>query len=294
MATVGFIGFGELGATLAGALAGPGGHDVHAWSRPRADSEAAAALTARIEAAGATQAGSLEAVLDGADLVLSVLPGSASEELAERALALLPAGACFADLATAPPEAKERAAARAAEREVLYVDGAVLGTVAASGPELPVAAAGSGAERLRELTAATGMAVEPIGADAGTAARLKLVRSVYMKGRDALVLETMLAARRLGVEDAVARSIAGPGEQVPFTELSERVLRALAVHAGRRAEELASSAALVRELGIDPLLSEAGAERLRRLAELGLRERFGGERPADGRATLDAADERGS
>jgi 3-hydroxyisobutyrate dehydrogenase-like beta-hydroxyacid dehydrogenase len=290
MATVGFIGFGELGATLAGALAGPGGHDVHAWSRPRADSEAAAALTARIEAAGATQAGSLEAVLDGADLVLSVLPGSASEELAERALALLPAGACFADLATAPPEAKERAAARAAEREVLYVDGAV----AASGPELPVAAAGSGAERLRELTAATGMAVEPIGADAGTAARLKLVRSVYMKGRDALVLETMLAARRLGVEDAVARSIAGPGEQVPFTELSERVLRALAVHAGRRAEELASSAALLRELGIDPLLSEAGAERLRRLAELGLRERFGGERPADGRATLDAADERGS
>jgi 3-hydroxyisobutyrate dehydrogenase-like beta-hydroxyacid dehydrogenase len=126
---------------------------------------------------------------------------------------------------------------------------------------------------------------------AGTAARLKLVRSVFMKGRDALVLEMMLAARRLGVEDEVARSIAGPGEQVPFTELSERVLRALAVHAGRRAEELDSSAALLRELGVDPLVTEAGAERLRRLAATGLRERLGGERPPDGRATLDAAEE---
>jgi hypothetical protein len=99
----------------------------------------------------------------------------------------------------------------------------------------------------------------------------------------------MLAARKLGVEDEVARSIAGPGEQVPFTELSERVLRALAVHAGRRSDELESAAALLRELGVDPVLTEAGADRLRRIA--GLREHFGGERPADGRATLDAISE---
>jgi hypothetical protein len=110
-----------------------------------------------------------------------------------------------------------------------------------------------------------------------------------MKGRDALVLEMMLAARRLGVEDAVVRSIAGPGEQAPFADLAERVLRALAVHAGRRADELESSAELLRELGVEPTVTEAGAERLRRLAELGLRERFGGERPPSGSDTLDAA-----
>jgi hypothetical protein len=93
----------------------------------------------------------------------------------------------------------------------------------------------------------------------------------------------------LGVEDEVARSIAGPGEQVPFTELSERVLRALAVHAGRRSQELESAAALLRELGVDPVVTEAGADRLRRIA--GLREHFGGERPADGSTTLDAAED---
>lgn len=43
-------------------------------------------------------------------------------------------------------------------------------------------------------------------------------------------------------------------------------------------------------LGVEPIMASAGAERLRRLAELGLRERLGGERPPDGRATLDAAD----
>jgi 3-hydroxyisobutyrate dehydrogenase-like beta-hydroxyacid dehydrogenase len=267
MGIVAFIGYGELGGVLGAALGEV--HEVRAWSRSRP--------------------GSLEEAVAGASLVISAVPGAASEEVAARVLPLLGPEACFADLTAAPPDAKERAA----ELHPLYADGAVLGTVAMSGHEVPIAVAGTGAERFRELAAPAGLRVEVLaGAAAGAAARLKLVRSVYMKGRDALVLEMMLAARRLGVEDEVARSIAGPGEQVPFTELSDRVLRALAVHAGRRAEELGSSAALLRELGVDPIVTEAGAERLRKLAELGLRERFGGERPADGSATLDAADKR--
>ena len=265
MATVAFIGYGELGSVLSGALARV--HDVRAWSRSRP--------------------GSLEETVDGAALVVSAVPGSAAEGVAERVLPLLSDDACFADLTAARPEAKERAA----ERHGFYADGAVLGTVATSGHEVPIAAAGAGAERFRELVAPAGLRVEVLdGAAAGTAARLKLVRSVYMKGRDALVLEMMLAARRLGVEDTVVRSIAGPGEQVPFADLSDRVLRALAVHASRRAEELDSSAELLRELGVEPTVTEAGAERLRRLGERGLRERFGGERPARGSDTLDALD----
>ena len=265
MATIALIGYGELGSVLGGALATV--HDVRAWSRSRP--------------------GSLEEAVDGAALVISAVPGTAAEEVAERILPLLGPDACFADLSAAPPESKERAAAR----HDFYADGAVLGTVATSGHEVPIAAAGGGAERFRDLVAPAGLRVEVlVGAEAGTAARLKLVRSVYMKGRDALVLEMMLAARRLGVEDAVVRSIAGPGEQVPFADLSDRVLRALAVHAGRRAEELDSSAALLRELGVEPTVTEAGAERLRWLAERGLRERFGGERPPRGTDTLDAAD----
>jgi hypothetical protein len=65
----------------------------------------------------------------------------------------------------------------------------------------------------------------------------------------------------------------------------------MAVHAGRRADELALSADLVRASGVEPLLSEAGAARLRWIAELGLREHFGGERPTDPDAVLAALDE---
>ena len=220
---------------------------------------------------------------------MSAVPGAASADVARDVIPLLAAGACFADMTAAPPASKEEAARAAAERGVLYADAAVLGTVAMSGAAVPIAAAGTGAQALRALATPAGLAIEVIGDEAGQAARLKLVRSVYMKGRDALVLEMMIAARRLGLENEVAASIAGPGEQVPFPELSERVLSALAIHAGRRAEELGSSAEVLRGAGVDPIVTVAGSERLRRLAELGLRERLGGVRPDDGSATLDAA-----
>jgi 3-hydroxyisobutyrate dehydrogenase-like beta-hydroxyacid dehydrogenase len=259
-----FLGFGELARVLGSALARD--HEVRSWSRSH---------------------GTLTSALEDTQAVISAVPGSAAEEVFALALPFLSTDTLYVDLTAAAPRVKEACAAQHA----LYVDGAVLGTVATSGAAVPIATAGEGAERFRDLVGPAGLNVSVLDGPAGTAARLKLVRSVYMKGRDALVLEMMLAARRLGLEDEVTRSIAGPGEQVPFTELSERVLRALAVHAGRRSEELDSSAALLRELGVDPLVTEAGSARLRRLAERGLRERFGGERPADGRATLDAIDE---
>jgi 3-hydroxyisobutyrate dehydrogenase-like beta-hydroxyacid dehydrogenase len=270
MATVAFIGFGELGASLGGAFSAAG-HEVRAWTR-----------TTPRDALGAT--------VDGAGLVISAVPGTVSAEVARDVIPLVAAGACFADMTAAAPSVKEEAAHAAAERGVLYADAAVLGTVAMSGAAVPIAAAGSGGEALRALGTPSGLSIEVIGGAAGQAARLKLIRSVFMKGRDALVLEMMVAARRLGLEDEVVASIAGPGEQVPFAELSDRVLRALAIHAGRRADELESSAALLRdEAGVDPIVTTAGSERLRRLAELGLRERLGGVRPDDGSTTLDAA-----
>jgi len=124
----------------------------------------------------------------------------------------------------------------------------------------------------------------------GQASRVKLLRSVYMKGRDALVMEMLLAARVHGIERAVVESIQGAGERVPFPQIADRIVCAMAVHAGRRADELAMSAQLLRSSAVEPIVTEAGSERLRWIAELGLREHFGGQRPADPEVVLDAID----
>jgi 3-hydroxyisobutyrate dehydrogenase-like beta-hydroxyacid dehydrogenase len=292
IAAVAIVGFGELGEALARVLRDAGRAAPRAFNRPRAAPADADALRRRMEAAGAEPAATLKSALAGAELVLVCVPGAASREIADRARAVLAPGALYADLATASGEDKETAAEVIAGAGGRYVDAAVLGAVAAAGARVPILAAGAGAFSFAEAGAGFGLAVTPLQAPAGAAARVKLLRSVYLKGRDALIAEMLLAARRHDVEQVVADSIQGPGEEVPFPALADRVLTSLALHAGRRADELRSSAALLRASGVEAAVTEGAVLRLQLLAEVGLAERFGGVRPTDATQVLDEFERR--
>lgn len=292
MAVFAFIGFGELGTALARGLGHSGAHRLRAYTRERAQPAAASALAERLYRAQTHRCDTLDEAITGATAVLSVVPAQASLTVVAQCAPLLQPGTYFVDFSAAPVADKKAGAVLIAEADALYVDAAVLGTVSASGFEVPILASGPGAGGWQTLVEPEGLRVEAIDAPTGDATLVKLLRSVYMKGRDALIVEMMLAARRYGLEERVADSIQGPGEQVPFPAVAERVLCALALHAERRADELLASSAVVRAAGVDPLISRAGAEVLRGVAALGLGNAFGLERPADARRVLAAIDER--
>lgn len=281
MAVFAFVGFGELGSTLAARLGHSQKHEVRAYVPERSRPGAEAALATRLERAGVRQSRSLGELAAGATAVLSAVPGSAARDVVQRCAPVLPPGAYYVDLTAAPVAHKEEGAALVSAAGGRYVDAAVLGTIAASGFGVPIAASGPGAHGWQALVAPEGLGVDVLDAPAGHATLLKLLRSVYMKGRDALVVEMLLAAQHYGLERRVAESIAGPGERLPFPALAERVLCSLAVHAERRADELVASGDVVHEAGVEPVMARAAQEVLRGLAELGLRGAFDGERPAD-------------
>ena len=200
-----------------------------------------------------------------ADVVLSCVTGSASLALAEQAASAMTTGCLFVDAPSCAPEAKEEAARVIEASGCGYVDAAVLGSVAALGGDVPFLVAGTGAPRFSELSHDLGLTVTVLDGPAGKAARLKLIRSVFLKGRDALVVEMLLAAQREGVVDALVASIGGPAEQVTFDALAARICTSLTRHAGRRAEELQASADLLRQLDVEPAAVDGAVRRLRSL-----------------------------
>lgn len=277
---VAFIGFGELAGALAGALRSAGVDSPRVFTRRRPDAVRATAASARMSAAGVRPAETLGEALRGADLVLSCVPGQAAAAVAAEAAGALERGALYVGLATSSPEDEERAAEAVGRAGGGYVDAAVMGAVETSGGAVPMLAAGTGAAAFRDLAEPLGLVVSAIDEPAGAATRVKLLRSVYMKGRDALVAEMMLAARRHGLEDAVAASIAGPGEEVAFPALAERIICSLARHAGRRADELEASSGLLDAADLEAAATAGAVRRLRLLEAVGLAEHFGGTRPS--------------
>lgn len=287
MRSVAFIGYGEFAHAIAGGLS-VAGVDLCAYVRPRRDPSGAGVRADRMRSAHVRAAESIADALAGADVVIAAVPGSAGRTVAEACARHLRHGQLYIDPTSSLPAAKRDTAELVERSGAEYVDVAVLGTVVTAGAHVPMLAAGPSAARWRDEGAAAGLRITAMDGAAGDAALIKLLRTVFMKGRDALVLELLLAARRHGVHEAVLESIGGAGEQVPFPALAERVMCSLAVYAGRRADELADAASLLREVGVEPLMTEAGEDRLRQLAQSGLAARFGGERPHDLAEVLDA------
>ena len=141
-----------------------------------------------------------------------------------------------------------------------FADVALLGPIPQRGLRAPVLASGAGAAAFAELFEPLGMPVEVLSERAGDAAALKLVRSVFMKGLAAAVVESMQAAEIAGQAEWLAKEIAGMVGQ-PYLE---RALEGSRKHAARRVDEMEAARELLVELGVEPRIASASAAAARR------------------------------
>ncbi|GAA3922253.1 DUF1932 domain-containing protein [Microbacterium invictum] len=253
MTTITILGLGEAGSRYARGLAGAGaevrGYDpAHELGDP-----------------AVTQTPTLEEALAGADVVVSLVAGHIAASIADDALPHVRAGAVYADLNSGAPEVKQRIASAAAVRGVLMADVAVLAPVVRAGHRTPLLASGDGATTLADALAPFGVPVDVLEGPAGDASRLRLLRSVFMKGLAALTLEGLTAAQAIGAEDWLRGQIAaelGPDGDA----LLERLVDGSGQHAVRRAHEVRAAVAALEALGTPADMSRATLEWLERLA----------------------------
>jgi 3-hydroxyisobutyrate dehydrogenase-like beta-hydroxyacid dehydrogenase len=113
------------------------------------------------------------------------------------------------------------------------------------------------------------MKLTVVGADTGHAAAIKMIRSVMIKGIEALTMECFLAASRAGVLDEVTASMKNNYPSLDWTKIAEYNLERMASHGERRAAEMEESAATLRELGLEPRMVEATVKDQREMGAIG-------------------------
>jgi len=214
-----------------------------------------------------------QSAVEGCDVVLSVNTAAVALEVASSALPALTAGAVYADLNTASPALKRDLAELAEREDVPFADVGLLGPIPSRGLKAPAVASGRGAQAFADALGPLGMPVTVVSDVAGDAAALKLVRSVFMKGLAAAVLESLRAAEAIGQEEWLREEIAG----VIGEAFLHRLVEGSARHAVRRVDEMEAARDLLLELGVEPRVASASAELLTELAsEHGATMRSGG------------------
>ncbi|MER5388193.1 DUF1932 domain-containing protein [Saccharopolyspora sp. NPDC002686] len=212
---------------------------------------------------GVVRASTPGEAVDDAEVVLSLVGGSAALSAAESVEAFLHPDAVYADMNAGDPAVKAQIAARVGEDR--FADVSVIGSVPTNGEATSVVISGAGAQAAARVFAALGAEVENIGGRPGEATARKLLRSTFMKGLGALIVESVAAGRAAGAEEWVREQISN--ELSGGAGALDRLHDGTYKHAKRRSVEADAATALLDSLGQRPILTRATAELHRGLAD---------------------------
>lgn len=254
MLSVAVLGLGEAGSLFAQDLVMAGAKVV--GFDPVPEKNVPGIQRARSEAEAA----------EGVDLVLSLNWARVALEVAKKVAPVLRPGAVYADLNTASPQLKRALAEILVPKGIRFADVALMSPVPGKGLKTPSLASGPGATDYKDYLAPLGAVVEVVGEAPGEAATRKLLRSVFFKGMAAAVVEALEAARRLGLEAEVRANIAKTFAEAGV-DLVDRLWEGSFRHAQRRLEEMEAASSLLEELGVEPIMTRATAEHLRKILQ---------------------------
>jgi 3-hydroxyisobutyrate dehydrogenase-like beta-hydroxyacid dehydrogenase len=265
-ARVSLLGFGEVGQILAADLHSHGIPKLRVWDPLFAD--ATSTPSRGLLGSAAVAAASAADAVGSADIVVSAVTATECEAAARTAAASIRPDAVFLDLNSVSPETKVRAAGAITRRGGRYIEAAVMSAILPKRCASPILLGGPHATEFLPAAVQLGFTGAAVFSDViGRASAAKMCRSVLIKGLEALLTESLVAARRYGVETTVVESLHGLLPGVDWSALSRYMISRSLQHGQRRAAEMDEVAVTLRSAGIDPAMSIACAARQRWAAD---------------------------
>jgi 3-hydroxyisobutyrate dehydrogenase-like beta-hydroxyacid dehydrogenase len=262
-----FIGFGEAGQAIAAGLREEGIDEIAAWDILFPVAEGAR-LRAAGERIGVRLASSAADAVRNIDVVISAVTAASSYEAAQSVAPYLTGNPCYLDVNSVSP-GRKRATAELLANRARYIDVAILAPIHPARHKTPMLLAGPHVEAAMPVLQALALNTEFAGPTTGAAAAIKMVRSVMIKGIEALTYECFVAAQRAGVVQKVADSLRNNYPTLDWWKIIAYNLERMARHGERRAAEMEEVAATLSELGLDPQMVEATVKRQRAMGALG-------------------------
>lgn len=259
--TVNFIGFGEAGQAFAGA--DDWASDASAFDIQTTRADTRAQKLADYDHCRVSSTDTLSEAVAGADAIISVVTADQALSVAKSSAAHLSAGQIFLDFNSVAPDTKRQAARSVEQSGADYIDVAVMAPVHPKRLGTPLLISGSRADDAVEYLAGAGFTnLRVVGDEVGKASSIKMVRSIMIKGMEALRACCAMSAVRAGVLDDVADSLGA--EWLDKTNYSlDRMLK----HGNRRAAEMEEVTATIEALGVDSGLVRATTDWQRMLSE---------------------------
>lgn len=266
---IGFVGMGEAGGAIVSGW-GAGQPGICAYDIKSDDPATAAEMALRYAKLGITGCNSTAELLAKADLVFCTVTADRAIEAATAAAPHIAQGAYWCDLNSCAPSSKRKSAALIEAAGGRYVDVAVILPVYPKQNLVPLLISGPHAEEIAPILAALPMSLTLVPGDVGAASTIKMIRSVMVKGLEALTAECTMAAVAEGIDEEIFNLLAASHTINDWAARSAYNFERMIVHGERRAAEMEEVAKTLTDLGLPNEMTTASVSWQRRIADAGV------------------------
>ena len=246
--TIGFIGFGEAATAIVA-----GWHDDHIDVGEIAHFDIIKDRTSTSSISDLTQQ---------CETLFSTVTAASAEEVAQQVATTPGMVKQYFDLNSVSPEAKRRNAKHLASVGISYVDVAVMAPIYPHRHKTPMLiSVDQSSTMVHTMTSRFGFNVKTAGENIGRASTIKMLRSIMVKGVEALTDELMRGCDAAGVTQEVLASLEASRTERSWPEQAAYNIERMETHGQRRGDEMSQVVQTLRDLGVSPLMTERTVQR---------------------------------
>lgn len=268
MATeVAFLGFGEAASTFL--LGWRMSTDVVAYAYDiKTTQDGREAMLQVYERSRVKNCDTCQQLVQSGQLVFSLVTADQALVVAREAAKYIEPGTLYLDGNSCAPQSKREASKLIEAAGGCYVDMAIMAPVKTDVKNVPLYICGPYADDAFCQLYRFGVRARIIEGDVGAASFVKMMRSIMVKGLEALSAECFLSAQEAGVLDLVMESLDKSYPAFDWRRQSAYMIERSTKHGIRRAAELAEVKRTIQALGLPNWMAEASANWQQQLGEL--------------------------
>ena len=257
--SIAFIGLGEAASTIISGWGNNRANQIQAFDIKLQSDHTKEEIIARASKLNIQIKFSLKELIRDADLIFSTVTADQALAVAKKVSMHLKKGSFFFDLNSCAPSSKQEACENIQIFDGRYVDVAVMAPVSAKKHLVPLMISGDKTFQARAILEKLPMDVKIIEGPVGRASSIKMVRSIMVKGLEALTAECALAAVEADVLDEVFNSLSAEHPHFDIIKHSIYNFERSLSHGKRRAEELKEVSKMLEDLSLENHMSKATA-----------------------------------
>lgn len=269
---IALVGFGEAAMALVKGWQGLGelplgAFDIKTQNADTSIADAKREDYARLKIAGVEN---IADALKGASVVFCLVTADQAHAAARAVTPYIEKDCLYLDCNSCAPGTKRRSAKCIEDAGGRYVDVAVMSPVYPKLHKTPLLISGPHTKAAMEFLDKLQMDAKVMGEEIGGASSVKMVRSIMMKGLEALFAECVLAGRQAGVDEEVLASLDVTYPGFDFKSRAAYSFERMTAHGRRRAEEMKEVALTIEELGLPNDMAQAIVQWHSRIGNLGM------------------------